>query len=59
MKKKKNSAQIKSIAKEHFTKRDCSVQEEVYPVINERWIRKCSANVLFINSNFSDNYIDN
>ena len=45
---------MKSIARAYATKRECSVQEAVYHVMPELWLRKCSPGVLFANSNLPE-----
>ena len=51
---KNNLEQLKSIAREYATKRECSVQEAVYHVMPQLWLRKCSPGVLFANSNLPE-----
>ena len=51
---KNNFEQMKSIARAYTTKRECSVQEAVYHVMPELWLRKCSPGVLFANSNLPE-----
>lgn len=43
--------QMKSIARAYITKRKCSVQEAVYHVMPELWLRKTFPAVVFINTN--------
>ena len=42
---------MKSIARAYSNKRECSVQEAVYQIMPELWLRKCFPAVLFANSN--------
>ena len=49
--KKSDYDKMKSIAKAHITKRECSVQEAVYLVMPELWLRKIFPCVIFLNSN--------
>ena len=46
--------QMKSIARAYITKRECSVQEAVYHVIPELWLRKAYPTVIFINTNLPE-----
>ena len=50
-----NKEQMKKIARAYLTKRECSVQEAVYHIMPELWLRKCSPAVIFANSNLPDN----
>ena len=43
--------QMKSISKAYSTKRQCSVQEAVYHVMPELWLRKTFPGMIFANSN--------
>ena len=47
--------QMKAIAREYATKRECSVQEAVYHIMPELWLRKTSPRVMFANSNLPEN----
>ena len=46
--------QMKTIARAYITKRECSVQEAIYHVIPELWLRKSYALVIFINTNLPE-----
>ena len=46
---------MKSIARAYATKRECSVQEAVYHVMPELWLRKTFPGVIFANSNLPEN----
>ena len=46
---------MKSIARAYATKRECSVQEAVYHVMPELWLRKTCPGVIFANSNLPEN----
>ena len=46
--------QMKSISKAYSTKRECSVQEAVYHVMPELWLRKTFPGVIFANSNLPE-----
>ena len=45
---------MKAIAKAYTTKGECSVQEAVYLIMPERWLRKTFPKVMFLNSNLSE-----
>ena len=45
---------MKSVARAYITKRECSVQEAVYHVMPELWLRKTFLGVLFANSNLPE-----
>ena len=45
---------MKSISKAYTTKRECSVQEAVYHIMPELWLRKIFPGVVFANSNLSE-----
>ena len=45
---------MKAIACAYATKRECSVQEPVYLVMPELWLRKAFPKVIFLNSNLRD-----
>ena len=47
--------QMKSIAKAYASKRECSVQEAVYLLMPELWLRKTFPGVIFANSNLPEN----
>ena len=51
---KSSYEQMKSIAKAYITKRECSVQEAVYHVMPELWLRKSYPCVIFINTNMPE-----
>ena len=46
--------QMRVIAQAYATKRECSVQEAVYHVMPELWMRKCFPGVIFANSNLPE-----
>ena len=46
--------QMKAIAKAYTTKRECSVQEAVYHIMPELWLRKTFPGVIFANSNLPE-----
>ena len=48
---KTNIEQMRSISRAYQTKRECSVQEAVYLVMPELWLRKSFPCVVFANSN--------
>ena len=52
---KTNVEQMKSIARAYATKRECSVQEAVYLLMPELWLRKTFPGVIFANSNLPEN----
>ena len=45
---------MKSISKAYSTKRECSVQEAVYHIMPELWLRKTFPGVIFANSNLPE-----
>ena len=45
---------MKAIARDYATKKKCSVQEAVYLVMPELWLRKTFPKVLFLNSNIPE-----
>ena len=47
--------QMKAIARAYITKRECSVQEAVYHIMPELWLRKSYPRVIFANSNLPGN----
>ena len=47
--------QMKAIARAYATKRECSVQEAVYHIMPELWLRKTSPRFMFANSNLPEN----
>ena len=52
---KKNSyEQMHAIAHAYSTNRECSVQEAVYHILPELWLRKTFPGVIFLNSNIPD-----
>ena len=46
--------QMKSVAHAHVSKRECSLQEAVYQVMPELWLRKVFPGVLYVNSNIPE-----
>ena len=52
---KEKFEQMKSIARAYITKIECYVQEAVYHIIPELWLRKMCPGVLFANSNLPEN----
>ena len=52
---KTNIEQMRSIARVYATKRECSVQEAVYLLMSELWLRKTFPGVVFANSNLPEN----
>ena len=54
MGKKSDFDRMKAIARAYATKRECSVQEAVYLVMPETWLRKTFPKVLFLNSNMPE-----
>ena len=52
---KSNMEQMRSIARAYNTKRECSVQEAVYLLMPELWLRKTFPGVVFANSNLPEN----
>lgn len=46
--------QMKSIARAYITKRECSVQEAVYHIMPELWLRKTYPGVSFVKTNLPD-----
>ena len=45
---------MESISKAYMTKRECSVQEAVYHIMSELWLRKTFLRVVFANRNLSE-----
>ena len=52
--KKSHFERMKAISRAYATKRECSVQEAVYLVTPELWLRKTFPKVLFLNSNIPE-----
>ena len=52
---KTNIEQMISVARAYATKRECSVQETVYILMPELWLRKTFPGVIFANSNLPEN----
>ena len=52
---KTNIEQMRSVARAYATKRECSVQEAVYILMPELWLRKTFPGVIFANSNLTEN----
>ena len=52
---KTNIEQMRSVARAYATKRECSVQEAVYILMPELWLRKTFPGVIFANSNLPEN----
>ena len=52
---KEKFEQTKAIARAYITKIGCYVQEAVYHIIPELWLRKMCPGVLFANSNLPEN----
>ena len=50
--------QIKTVAHAYATKRECSVQEAVYHIMPELWLRTIFPGVLYANSNIPENRIN-
>ena len=48
--------QMLKIAKAYYSNRECSVQEAVYHVMPELWLRKTFPKVIFASSNFPENW---
>ena len=48
---KSNFERMRAVARAYSTKRECSVQESVYLVLPELWLRKTFPKVIFLNSN--------
>ena len=46
---------MRSIARAYVCKRECSVQEAVYLIMPELWLRKTFPGVVFANSNLPEN----
>ena len=46
--------QMKSVAHAYVSKRECSLQEAVYQVMTELWLRKVFPGVLYVNSNIPE-----
>ena len=51
---KSHYEKMKAIARTYATKRECSVQEAVYLVMPELWLRKIFPKVIFLNRNLPD-----
>ena len=47
---------MKAIPKAYSTKRECSVQEAVYHILPELWLRKTFPKVIFLNSNMPEKW---
>ena len=45
---------MRTVARAYSTKRECSVQEVLYPVMPELWLRKAFPKVIFLNSNIPE-----
>ena len=45
---------IKSVAHAYALKRECSLQEAVYQIMPELWLRKIFPGVLYVNSNIPE-----
>ena len=56
--KKSDFERMKAIARAYATKMECSVQEAVYLVMPELWLRKTSPKVLFLNSNIPEKRLE-
>ena len=54
-KKSNNYDQMKLIAQMYASKRECNVQEAMYHIIPELWLRKVFPAVLFANKNLTEN----
>ena len=52
---KSNMEHMRSIARAYANKRECSVQEAVYILMPELWLRKTFPGVIFANSNLPEN----
>ena len=52
---KERYEQMQSIARAYLSKRECSVQEAVYHIMPELWLRKNCPGVVFGNSNLPEN----
>ena len=46
---------MRSVARAYATKRECSVQEAVYILMPELWLRRTFPGVIFANSNLPEN----
>ena len=53
--KSNNYDQMKLIARAYTSKRECSVQEAVYHIMQELWLRKFFPLILFANTNLPEN----
>ena len=51
---KSNFKKMKAVARANSTKRECSVQEAVYLVMPELWLRQTFPKVIFLNSNIPE-----
>ena len=47
--------QVKAVARVYATKRECSIQEAVYLLMPELWLRKTFPGVFFANTNLPEN----
>ena len=56
--KKSGFERMKAIARTYATKKECSVQEAVYLVMPELWLRKTFPKVLFLNSNIPEKRLE-
>ena len=45
---------MRAAARAYSTRRECSVQERVYLVMPELWLRKTFSKVIFLNSNIPE-----
>ena len=52
-----NYQQMKSVAHAYSSKRECSVQESVYHIMPELWLRKMFPGVIYANSNLPEKRI--
>ena len=46
---------MKTIPRAYTTKTECSIQEAVYLVMSERWLRGLFPRVIFLHSNLPEN----
>ena len=49
-----NYEQMKSVANAYISKRECSIQECVYHILEGKWLRKTFPGVIFTNSNIPE-----
>ena len=49
--------QMKSVARTHLPKRECSLQEAVYEVMLDLWLRKVFPGVLYANINILEKHV--